>query len=237
MNSAVIVAGGTGERLGLEGGKQLALIAGHPVLYFALAAFAACESIDEIVVVVHPDRIAEYTATAVDPLVSPKIRAVVGGGMTRQESVLAGLAAISAHADVIIVHDGARPLITPALIARAVRKLLDDDSADGVVVGHPSYDTLKQTDADGVVRLTLDRDVIWAAQTPQAFRADALRAAYDAAGREGFSGTDDASLVERNGGSVRMIAGPRDNIKLTVPEDVALIEGLLAARTEDGARE
>lgn len=235
MNVAIIVAGGTGERTGLEKGKQLASITGRPVLHHTIAAFDACAAIDEIVVVVHPDRVDEYRAAAVDTVGSGKVVAVVAGGDTRQASVAAGLVAVSSSADVICVHDGARPLITPDVIEGALRALESTPQLAGVVVGHPAYDTLKTVDANAGITGTLDRSQIWVAQTPQVFRAPSLRAAYAAAEAEGVVGTDDASLVERTGGPLVMFAGPRDNVKITVPEDVLLVEHLLAARGEEAA--
>ncbi|MGB4442602.1 MAG: 2-C-methyl-D-erythritol 4-phosphate cytidylyltransferase [Coriobacteriia bacterium] len=237
MNAAIIVAGGGGERTGLDGGKQLAAVAGRPVLYHTVSAFVACAAIDAIVVVTHPERVEEYRAAAVAPLGSPKIVGVIGGGGSRQESVARGLAAVPADADVIAVHDGARPLVTPALIAEAIDALDADAALDGVVVGHPSYDTLKLVGARDRVAGTLDRTTVWAAQTPQVFRAPVLRRAYARAEAEGFAATDDASLVERAGGSVRMLAGPRDNIKVTVPEDMLIVERLLRTRVEGAGDE
>jgi 2-C-methyl-D-erythritol 4-phosphate cytidylyltransferase len=233
VNVAVIVAGGLGERLGLQGGKQLALVAGRPVLAHTLEAFERAASIDAIVVVTHPDRVAQYRAQAVDPTGAVKVVDVVGGGDTRQQSVARGLAAVPAEADVILVHDGARPLVTPEIVDGAVAALLADEAADGVVVGHPSYDTVKVVDAAGTVVATADRSTLWAAQTPQVFRAGALRTAYARAAAEGIQGTDDASLVELAGGTVRMLVGPRENIKVTVPEDLLVVERLLAARGEE----
>jgi 2-C-methyl-D-erythritol 4-phosphate cytidylyltransferase len=230
MNAAIIVAGGSGERVGLDGGKQLARIADRPVLFHTLAAFDSCASVDEIVVVVHPDRIAEYLGEAIEPVGSAKVTAVVGGGPTRQASVAAGLAATPAHARTLLIHDGARPMITPAIISQAVAALDADDSLDGVVVGHPAYDTLKTVDERLHVTGTPDRSIIWVAQTPQVFRATALRGAYTAAAASGYIGTDDASIVEHAGGAIGMIAGPRDNIKNTVPEDLLMAEKFLAAR-------
>lgn len=230
MNAAVIVAGGTGERSGLAGGKQLAVVAGLPVLSHTLHAFERCAAIDAIVVVVHPDRIAQYRSAAIDPLRLMKVVAVVGGGERRQDSVEAGLAALPADTDTVAVHDGARPLVTPDVIARAIGSLTADTSLSGVVVGHPSYDTLKTVDADGQVLGTPDRRTLWVAQTPQVFRAGALRDAYRAAAASGFTGTDDASIVEHAGGKVAMVAGPRDNIKITVPEDLLVVERIMESR-------
>lgn len=232
MNVAIIVAGGTGERTGLGAGKQLALIAGRPVLYHTVVAFDACAAIDRIVVVAHPDRVDEYRVAAIDTVGSGKVAAVVAGGDTRQASVTAGLKAVPISADVICVHDGARPLITPDVIEAALRMLEATPELAGVVVGHPAYDTLKSVDAGAGITGTLDRSRVWVAQTPQVFRAHALRTAYAAAAAEGYVGTDDASLVERMGGALVMFAGPRDNVKITVPEDVLLVEQILRARGE-----
>jgi 2-C-methyl-D-erythritol 4-phosphate cytidylyltransferase len=232
VNAAIVVAGGEGERSGRPGGKQLAQLRGKPVLAHALLAFEACPEIGEIVLVAHPDRTREYLESAVlDPGIT-KVTAVVAGGARRQDSVAAGIRALSAEAELVAIHDGARPLVTPGLIAAALVALAADPEADGVVIGHPSYDTVKTVDAGRWVTGTPDRSSVWMAQTPQVFRRAALERAYRDADDAGLLGTDDASLVEAAGGSVRMLAGPRDNIKITVPEDLTLAEALLAAREE-----
>lgn len=230
MRAAIIVAGGSGERFGRDGGKQLALVAGRPVLAHSIAAFAACGAIDAIVVVAHPERVEEYRREAVELVASEKVVAVVAGGDSRQASVAAGLRAVPPAAEVIVVHDGARPLVTPSLVEGAIAALEADAECAGVVVGHPAYDTLKLVDDDAVVVGTVDRSAFWVAQTPQVFRAEALRSAYARAAATEPAATDDASLVERDGGRVRMFAGPRDNIKVTVAEDLAVVEALLASR-------
>jgi len=230
MRTAIIVAGGKGERLGRDGGKQLAHIAGEPVLSHTLRVFEACDPIDAIVVVTDPGRVAEYRSVAVDPVGSGKVVAVVPGGLSRSDSVRSGLSAAPDLTSVFVVHDGARPLVTPATIAGAIEMLERDDGCAGVVVGHPSYDTLKQVDDLDVVVATPDRATIWSAQTPQVFRAQTLRDAYERAAHTGWTGTDDASFVEHAGGRVRVFAGPRDNVKITVPEDLRVAEALLQAR-------
>jgi 2-C-methyl-D-erythritol 4-phosphate cytidylyltransferase len=227
---AVIVAGGSGERFGAMQGKQLARACGRPVLSWSVDAFRACPAVDAIVVVGHPDRLAEYE-TAVG---GPKLVAVVAGGETRQDSVAAGLARLPLDAELVAVHDGARPLVTSAVIAEAVDSLRADPSLAGVVVGHPVFDTLKRVGDGRGIAETVDREGLWAAQTPQVFRADRLREAYAKATAEGFLGTDDASLVERIGGTVVMVRGPRDNIKVTVPEDLVVVEAVLRARKGSG---
>jgi len=226
--AAVIVAGGTGERFGREGGKQLAPLPGASVLGYTLQAFEQCDAVDEVVVVVHPDRVAEFAVEVAGTL---KVEGIIAGGDRRQDSVAAGLAALSTEVDIVVVHDGARPLVTPAIISEAVGHL-QTSGAEGVVIGHPAYDTIKRVDGGGAVVMTEDRSTLWVAQTPQVFRLSALRPAFALAEEEGFVGTDDASFVERHGGRVVMLLGPRDNIKVTVPEDLALVERLLEARGE-----
>lgn len=237
MNVAVIVGGGSGERAGLAGGKQLAMIAGRPVLAHAIDAFERSDRTDAIVVVTHPDRVEEYRAAAVLPFGATKVIAVAPGGETRQRSVARGLAAVPDAAALIAVHDGARPLVTPDVIDAAFDALAADLALDGIVVGHPSYDTLKSVDARGMIVGTPDRETLWAAQTPQVFRAGRLREAYARAAMDAVAATDDSALVERIGGVVRMLAGPRDNIKVTVADDLLLAERVLAVRAEGGADE
>ena len=144
-----------------------------------------------------------------------------------------GIEEVDVEFDYIAVHDGARPLITPELIAHAINHLKGDLDADGVVIGHPSVDTLKVVEASGIVG-TPDRNLFWVAQTPQVFRSNILRRAYTTAMFDGFVGTDDSSLGERMGGNVHMQNGPRDNIKVTVPEDTGPVLAALLARIERG---
>jgi len=233
VRAAIVVAGGTGERFGRPGGKQLALVGGVAVVGHAVAAVASAETVGLVVLVCHPDRVGEY-AEAVDGLAGEVL--VVAGGATRRLSVAAGLAAVPDDATVIVVHDGARPLVEPDVVDSAVRRL-EESGADGVVVGHPAYDTMKVVDAQARVSETPDRSTLWVAQTPQVFAADALRRAHRRAAEDGFDGTDDASLVERIGGRVLMHEGPRWNIKVTVPEDLRVIEALLADRKDEKRRD
>jgi len=186
-----------------------------------------------VVLVCHPQRVDEYRAACGVGLTTSKVAAVVPGGETRTDSVRAGLGAVPPEAAVIMTHDGARPLVTPAVIEEAVAALTADAGIAGVVVGHPMYDTVKVVAGCGEVTATADRSTLWAAQTPQVFRAGPLRAALDAAAGSAMVATDDSALVEQAGYRVRMVEGPRDNIKVTVPEDLAVVEALLAARGRD----
>jgi 2-C-methyl-D-erythritol 4-phosphate cytidylyltransferase len=231
---AIVVAGGSGERFGREGGKQLAEASGRPILAIGVDAFQAARSIEGIVLVVHPERVDEYRAACIDPQRPGKVRQVVAGGETRQRSMAAGLAAVPIEVEAVAVHDGARPLIPADVVDRAVAALDVDPGLAAVVVGHPVHDTLKIVGDDGVTVIgTSDRSHLWVAQTPQVLRATALRAALAAADEDGFTGTDDASLLERAGGVVRMVLGPRTNLKVTVPEDLRVVEALLSDQGRD----
>lgn len=227
--TAVIVAGGTGERFGDASGKQLASILGIPLLARTVEAFDSAASISEILLVCHPGRVGEYESAVRDSLELSTALTAIAGGRTRQDSVGLGLDAASPSTSVFVIHDGARPLVSSALIDEVVSVLLDAEGTAGLVVGHPAYDTLKRVEGDTVAS-TPDRSEFWVAQTPQVFMAESLRKAHAKAAAEGLIGTDDASLVEAAGDRVRMFEGPRDNIKVTVPEDLAIVEAILASR-------
>jgi 2-C-methyl-D-erythritol 4-phosphate cytidylyltransferase len=229
---AIVCAGGSGERLGLAGGKQLATVAGRAVLAWTIEALDATPEVDHIVLVCPAGRVDEYRAAAVDPVAPATPVSYAPSGSSRQESVASGIAVAPADAEILLVHDGARPLVTPAIVVSTIAALRSDPDAAGAVVGQPAIDTLKI--ADGAIILeTPDRSRYWAVQTPQTFRAEALRAAYAQADAEGFVGTDDSALVEHAGGRVLLVEGPRDNIKVTVAEDVALVEATLAFRASE----
>ena len=236
---AVIVAGGSGERFGREGGKQLAEAAGRPLLAVTLEAFELAPSVTGVVLVCHPQRLDEYRAACGVGEGLSKVATVVPGGASRQASMAAGLAAVPVEAEVVLVHDGARPLVTPGLIEDAIAALRSAPGLAGVVVGPPVYDTLKTVGPRAEVLGTPDRSAMWVAQTPQVFRAEALRQALGSVAPGEPAATDDASLVERAGGRVRMFEGPRTNIKVTVPEDLAVVDALLRGRVVDrrGGRE
>ncbi len=230
--AGIIVAGGSGERFGRAGGKQLLEVGGLPVMSWALRAFDAVPAVELLVVVTHPDRVEEYAEAAVDPL---RLRApvvVVAGGERRQDSVAAGLAEVPDDVDLVAIHDGARPLVTPDVIASAVAAL-EDASLDGVVVGHPATDTLKVVES-GIIVDTANRSRFWHAQTPQVFRTAMFRNVMREAELGAWEATDDAALVERAGGRVGMVEGSRDNLKVTVPEDAAIVEAVLRWREGEG---
>jgi 2-C-methyl-D-erythritol 4-phosphate cytidylyltransferase len=226
MSSAVVVAGGQGVRFGCPEGKQLALLAGRPMLYWGLAAMEQASSIREVAVVFAPEGVVEVRSL-VAGWAFGKVKAVVAGGRTRRESVSLGLAALGPDVEAVAVHDGARPLVLPVDIDSCVAAL---PGWDGVVLGRPACDTIKRAADGGAVLETLSRRELWLAETPQVFRLTALRAAH-AAGRapDGLA-TDDAALVELAGGKVRMVAATGLNLKVTVPEDLILAEAVLEQR-------
>ena len=232
-SAAIILAGGSGERFGREGGKQLVEIAGKPVLTWSAEAFDAVGDIGLIVIVCPEDRKEEYLAHAIDPFpfVTPVVLAPAGD--IRQESAFSGLEYVPNEFEFVVLHDGARPLITPDLISHALNALKGNIDADGVVVGHPSIDTLKVVE-NGIIVGTPDRTMFWNAQTPQAFRTSIYCRAHASALSDGFVGTDDSSLIERLGGRVYMVEGKRDNIKLTVPEDFRVLVAAVRENVREG---
>ena len=228
--AAIILAGGSGERFGKEGGKQLVEIAGKPILTWSAEAFDAVGDIGLIVVVVPEDRREEYLKRAIDPFpfVTPVILAPAG--TIRQESAFSGLEYVPDEFDYVILHDGARPLISSDLILHSINILKGNIDCDGAVVAHPAVDTLKVVE-NGVIVGTPDRSVFWNAQTPQVFRSGIYRRAHASALSDGFVGTDDSALIERLGGRVLVVEGKRDNIKLTVPEDYLMLAAAIQAFT------
>ena len=220
--AAIILAGGTGERFGKEGGKQLVEIAGKPILTWSAEAFDAVGDVGLIVIVCPEERMRESLARAIDPFpfVTPVVLAPAGS--IRQESAFSGLEMVGEEYEYVVLHDGARPLVSPELIEHTINTVKGNFDADGAVVAHPAVDTLKVVE-DGVIVGTPDRSVFWNAQTPQVFRTGIYRRAHASALSDGFVGTDDSSLIERLGGRVLVVEGKRDNIKLTVPEDYVLL--------------
>lgn len=229
--AVIILAGGSGERFGREGGKQLVEIAGKPILTRSAEVFDAVGDVGLIVVVCPEERTSEYLSRAIDPypFVTPIVMAPAGS--IRQESAFAGLELVPEEYEYVLLHDGARPLVTKELVEYVINTVKGNIDCDGALVGYPSIDTLKVVE-NGVVVGTPDRSVFWNAQTPQVFRAGIYRRAHASALSDGFVGTDDSSLIERLGGRVIMVEGKRDNIKLTVPEDYLLISAAVRAALE-----
>jgi 2-C-methyl-D-erythritol 4-phosphate cytidylyltransferase len=215
----IVVAAGRGERFGSD--KQAADLGGRPVVSRSVAT--SLEASDGVVVVVAPERLVAAEALVAGPDGEATAVTLVAGGATRAASVRAGLVAVPDDAEVVLVHDGARPLATAALFARVVAAVRA--GADAVVPGVPVADSLRAVDG-GVV----DRDGVLAVQTPQGFPADRLRAAHAA----GTDASDDATLVEAVGGTVVVVDGEPANLKITRPVDLVLATASLGS-ADDGS--
>lgn len=222
--SAIIVAAGSSARMGEN--KLLLELGQMSVLERTLRVFDSCEDIDEIVLCASEANIQKYTDIIRAALLS-KVSAVVRGGQTRQESVKNALAAVNPQADLVAVHDGARPLLRTETLSRVIAGAAETGCA---VSGVKSADTIKTLDAQGCVASTIDREKAFLVRTPQVFRRALLLKAHSAAERDGFVGTDECSLLERLGYRVKAIDGDNENIKLTTPEDIPIANAILAMR-------
>ena len=231
---AVIVAGGSGERFGDPRGKQFVELCGLPIMGWSILAFDRAPSVGHIVVVCPHGRLDEVRTSVLAGLSLRCEVTLALAGSTRQDSVFSGLVAMPPDYPYVAIHDGARPLVEPEAIERCIAAVRADESLAGAILASRETDTLKLVDATGKILATPNRSNYWCAQTPQVFRTKQVIAAHKAAVWDDFEGTDDASLVEHRGGRVRVVESPRDNIKITVPEDLALAEATLARRLEHG---
>jgi 2-C-methyl-D-erythritol 4-phosphate cytidylyltransferase len=213
----LIVAAGSGERLGADGPKAFVVLAGKPMLQWSIDALRAADGVDQIVVAL--------------PAGVPAPEGTVGvpGGVTRSHSVRAALAGADAVHDTVLVHDAARPLAMAELFESTLEELRTA-GCDAAIAAAPVSDTVKRADRDRNITETLDRASLWVVQTPQAFRREALERALDVGDDVLRAATDDASLVERAGGHVRVVPAPPENIKITTPLDLEIAARVLAAR-------
>ena len=218
---AIILAGGSGSRMGAGCNKVLLSLRGEPVILRSLCAFEGL--VDGVVLVSREEDIPAMQALLSD---SGLHAVIVPGGSTRQESVWNGLCALPDGDNHVLIHDGARCLVDADTIRRCMESVRQHGTG---VAAIPVVDTIKQVDAQQIVVNTPDRSALMAVQTPQAFDVSLIRRAHESAMSEGFTGTDDASLVERLGLPVRLTQGSRTNIKLTTPEDVNMAEAFLGS--------
>jgi 2-C-methyl-D-erythritol 4-phosphate cytidylyltransferase len=217
MTVALILAAGSGERLGAGRPKALVELAGRPLLQWSIDAVAQIAGLRQVVVAM--------------PAATPAPEGVIAvtGGACRSESVALALAA-AGEGETVLVHDAARPLVSPRLLERTIAALLADESADAAIAAAPVTDTIKRADDSGAVVETLERSSLWAVQTPQVFRRLALARALDVSPQELAMATDDAWLIERAGGRVILVAAEEENLKITTPADLRLAELLIAGR-------
>ena len=224
FTSAVIVAAGNSTRMGYKLSKQLIPLNGRAAIEYTVKAFQNCPLIDEIIIVARSSDIEDIAHIAFD---FRKVSAVTSGGSERIDSVRKGIRACDKRATHYAIHDGARVLITPEQIEKAVKAAYE---LGAVALGTPVTDTVKVADSDGLILSTPDRSSMWAVQTPQVFEKSLYKRAMDNAVSNSLAVTDDCSMVEAIGEPVRIIMGDYSNIKLTTPVDITIAEALLSKR-------
>ncbi|MEW6569567.1 MAG: IspD/TarI family cytidylyltransferase [Nitrospirota bacterium] len=239
---AIIPAAGKGERFGPGTNKPFHILGGKTLILWSLEVLETVDEIVEIIPVLKANDIEQGRKVFKENSLS-KIRKIAPGGQERQDSVYNGLKLVKNRNCLVLIHDGARPFIEKGLIEKIIKELVnpslspfikglkrggeENRSYDGVILGVPLKDTIKQSE-DGIITKTLKRDSLWSIQTPQLFPYETIFSAYNKAMEEGFYSTDDAALVERYGGTIKVIMGSYKNIKITTPEDMDLAEFLIS---------
>jgi 2-C-methyl-D-erythritol 4-phosphate cytidylyltransferase len=227
---AIIVAAGKGIRMSNTVRKQYIALDGIPMLSRTLGVFDHCDRIDRIIMAVPKDDI-DYCRNEIIPAANMKKEAIlVRGGPRRQDSVYNSLKAIETDDGIVLIHDGVRPFVEPEDLVVCI----DSAKKHGAcILGIPAFDTVKHVNAKNEIIETQKRDMLWLAQTPQAFQLKLIKKAHEIAKQEGFRGTDDASLVERLGEVVKIMPGSRNNIKITSQEDLKLALALIQINASD----
>ena len=203
--------------------KQFLHLSGKPILVHTVAAFSGCSCISQIIVVVPEDKIAQTSNMLAQHFPAKINIAVIAGGRRRQDSVYAGLRAVNSNIDIVLVHDGARPLVTPALIERCFHKTVEKGA---VIAAVQVKDTLKKEAPGFLVGSTVERDLLWQAQTPQGARKELLQKAFAESGSKEV--TDESALLENSGIPVHLVSGEVANIKITTPEDMDYAERIIS---------
>lgn len=230
MNCGIIVAGGKSERMGAKPGfaeasidKAFLSLGTKPVVVYSLLAFEKCRDIDEVILVARKDRI-DAARQVVRMFGCNKVKKVIAGGTLRQQSVINGLKEASEDVDIVVVHDGARPCVTPDLISQTVNSAKQHGSGVAAV---KITDTVKSVQKGMVVSGTIDRTKLWLVQTPQAFKIDMLRKAFKLVEKKKIKVTDESSAVELVSTGVRLVVSSSSNIKITSPDDLTLAAALM----------
>jgi len=221
---AIVLAAGSGQRFGAK--KQFLDLAGKPVVVHSLSLFQHSALIEEVICVV-PKADIFFAKELVSEYKLSKVKVVLAGGKTRQDSVMVALDYLASEKsveDIVLVHDGARPLLSLPLLESLV---VEAKKSGAVVAARPCSDSLKFVSPEGIIQNTLSREGLWAMQTPQVFTLAILLEAYRKGAAEGFCATDEAMLVERLGVPIKCIVGPSENIKITNPSDLQLAESFL----------
>lgn len=222
--AAIIVAGGSGKRMGMAIKKQYIVLDDKEVLAHAITAFNECEMIGEIILVVAEEEIQKVKQEIVDKYGFNKVKQIVAGGRERQDSVYNGLMATSGDIKYVMIHDGARPFIKEEIIMNALKITKEKEAT---VVAVPVKDTIKIANSDNIIVETPKRSDLWSVQTPQSFSKELLMNAYQYARINNIVVTDDSMLVEAYGKNVFIVEGDYTNIKITTPEDLVIGEALL----------
>lgn len=223
--SVIIVAAGMGTRFGRGyTPKAFFPLNGRPLLAHCILAFEEVDEVSEIIVTVRQEMMGKEWSNHLGSYSFKKIKEITLGGVTREDSVWAGLQMISKGTDIVLVHDGARPLIQPGLIEKVIREAQISGAAVPCLKIKP---TIKEVDCEGVIVKTLPREHLWEAQTPQGFKTAILRQAFENFGQDRSLATDDAFLVEYMGGKIKVVEGDPKNIKITTPEDLQWAEMFL----------
>lgn len=223
MVTVIFPAAGQGKRMQAGVNKVFLELAGKPILVHTLLKFSRCEAVDKLVVVVAPEEVL-FIKRALRGVPGLKPYTVVAGGAERQFSVANGLKAMDPETDLVLVHDAARPLVSPVTIACVIDEARRSGAAIAAV---REKNTVKVVDSNGIVKKTPERAQLWEVQTPQGFKREIIEEAYQKAMQDGTMGTDDASLVERLGVPVKVVTSDYRNIKITTPEDLLIVEAFL----------
>ncbi len=229
--AAIIPAAGSGTRMGLDHPKQFHFLSGSPILVHTVRKFASVDCVNLIVVVVPADRVDSTKDLLQEYNLLDSTVSVLAGGKRRQDSVKCGLDSLPVDAGIVLVHDGARPLVTEEIIIRCT---LAAEKFGAAIAAVPVKDTLKKGDTENQIVETVDRETLWQAQTPQAARVSLLLAAYKAAANRDV--TDEASLLELAGTPVQLVEGSETNIKITRPDDLIIAEKIMQKDTSPSIR-
>jgi 2-C-methyl-D-erythritol 4-phosphate cytidylyltransferase len=222
---AIILAAGVGKRMGAATNKQFLLLDNKPIIVHTLQVFEDCRAIDGVYLVVNQKDLPAVQEEILETYRFNKVMKLVIGGRLRQDSVRNGLEAIEHPCDIVVIHDGARPFITPSFIEKGIFLM---EMFDAIIPAIPVKDTIKVVSKEGFVVKTLERDSLWHVQTPQTFKYDVISNAYKNGITKKLYGYDDATFLEYSGKKVKVIEGSSYNIKITTPEDLVTARGILA---------
>jgi 2-C-methyl-D-erythritol 4-phosphate cytidylyltransferase len=222
---AIILAGGAGKRMGTSTNKQFLILDNKPIIVHTLQIFEECRTVDGVYLVVNQKDLPIIQEEILETYRFNKVMKLVMGGRLRQDSVRNGLEAIENPCDIVIIHDGARPFISPSFIEKSIFLM---EMFDAIIPALPVKDTIKVVSKEGFVLKTLERDSLWQIQTPQTFKYEVIVKAYREGMAKKLCGYDDATFLEFLGKRVKVIEGSPYNIKITTPEDLIIAKGMLS---------